>query len=197
MNRCPRPVPRPAHVPVRPAAQLPTTTVMRVLNPGDPTSRSIEARLAATADYMVLERGRDRLLVAGCNLPLQGRDLGMPVRIGKDSATIIALEDKALLPEFEASRLGRWLGNPLANAATGGAAAGGAVLGAKLGSLVGKGGVAGVVVAAGAALATKIFLTRRSEKAAHAEVAVRDGACRAAVRDASLDTPALPLPSRR
>ncbi|MEB3298813.1 MAG: hypothetical protein VKO21_04935 [Candidatus Sericytochromatia bacterium] len=184
-------------MPAAPQASRIAPNVLRRMNPGDPVSRRHEERLVAVADYVVLDRGQDRLLLAGCNLPLRGREIGAQVRVGGQNATIVALEDKALLAEFERNRVRRWLGQPAENLATGGAALGAATLGQKLGSLMGKGGAMALLAAAGAAVTTKVLLTRRTEGPARADAEARDKACQNAVRESALDTVEAPTVLRR
>lgn len=172
-------------------------TVMRRMNPADPVSRRHEERLVGAADYMVLDRGQDRLLIAGCNLPLRGVGVGSQIRQGNQNATVVAVEDKALKSEFVNGRMMRWLGDTPSNLAAGGAAAGAALLGSRLGALLGKAGLAGLVMAAGAAAATKTVLVMRDEGSARIDADTREQACQRAVREATLEASEAPTVLRR
>jgi hypothetical protein len=170
---------------------------MRRMNPADPVSRRHEERLVGAADYVVLDRGQDRLLIAGCNLPLRGVGVGTQVRQGNQNATVVAVEDKALKTEFINGRIMRWLGDTSSNLAAGGAAAGAALLGSRLGALLGKAGLAGLVIAAGAAAATKTVLVMRDEGSARIDADTREQACQRAVREATLEASEAPTVLRR
>lgn len=172
-------------------------TVMRRMNPADPVSRRHEERLLGAADYLVLDRGQDRLLVAGCNMQLRGVTVGSQIRQGGQNTTVVAVEDKALKAEFTDGRLMRWLGDTPSNMAAGGAAAAGALLGSKLGAIFGKGGFGGMLLAAGAAAAAKTALVMRSEGPARIEADTREQACQRAVREATVESADAPTVLRR